>query len=500
MPAVLNLATLGSRSGMKITAANNAYMTGYLVSGIGDINGDGIPDMCISKDKQIKAVDRDSIVCVAESYVVFGNKHMSDSNSMNLLNLNGTNGCKVSDMMGYTFIPYTGYVTGKCKQIGHKVGDINGDGIDDFMISHPWSSTPGIELNTGEAFSIFGKTTGFNATLDVSNSSNAVRISEECYEFASNTRLKTKSETQLGYFIGGGGDINGDGKPDMVIGDRYSVSGGPDRKEVYVIFGGASFASNIEELNGINGFGVIGFEGRSFNGAVCIGDINGDGISDVVMSGVPLFGGLHKGYVIFGRHDFSALDPFDLSFLNGTNGFQWVGGALKYSSRIALACGDINGDGKDDIAIGVFNPGVNVTAGSAYMLFGQDSFNATVDLDASDGVNVVRVIGSVPGFGISVALGDVNNDGRQDLIIAESSDSCVTGNVYVILGEDFSNDNPYDPSILNGKNGYRIENVDGCSNLGFSVASADVNGNGRDDVIIGSGAKTDGGEVYIVFH
>ena len=60
--------------------------------------------------------------------------------------------------------------------------------------------------------------------------------------------------------------------------------------------------------------------------------------------------------------------------------------------------------------------------------------------------------------------------------------------------------NPYDPSILNGKNGYRIENVDGCSNLGFSVASADVNGNGRDDVIIGSGAKTDGGEVYIVFH
>ena len=39
-----------------------------------------------------------------------------------------------------------------------------------------------------------------------------------------------------------------------------------------------------------------------------------------------------------------------------------------------------------------------------------------------------------------------------------------------------------------------------CSNLGFSVASADVNGNGRDDVIIGSGAKTDGGEVYIVFH
>ena len=45
-----------------------------------------------------------------------------------------------------------------------------------------------------------------------------------------------------------------------------------------------------------------------------------------------------------------------------------------------------------------------------------------------------------------------------------------------------------------------MANVDGCSNLGFSVASADVNGNGRDDVIIGSGAKTDGGEVYVVFH
>ena len=76
--------------------------------------------------------------------------------------------------------------------------------------------------------------------------------------------------------------------------------------------------------------------------------------------------------------------------------------------------------------------------------------------------------------------------------------SCVTGNIYVILGEDFSYDNPYDQSILNGKNGYRIENVNGCSHLGFSVANADVNDNGRDDVIIGSGAKTDGGDVYVV--
>ena len=353
-----------------------------MVSGIGDINGDGISDVCISKDKLVKVSDVNSIVCISESFVVFGSKHMSNFNSMNLLNLNGTNGCKVSDIMGYTFFSYTDYVIGECKQIGHKLGDINGDGIDDFIIGHPWSSIPRVELNTGKVIVPFGKSTGFNATLDASNSSNAVTIGGECYEFASNIRLKTKFETQLGYFIGGGGDINGDGKPDMVIGSKYSVSGGPDRKEAYVIFGGASFASNVEELNGVNGFGVIGFEGRSDGGALCVGDINGDGISDVVMSGVPLFGGLHKGYVIFGRHDFSALDPFDLSFLNGTNGFQWVGGTLKYSSRIALACGDINGDGKDDIAIGVFNPGVNVTAGSAYMLFGQDNFNATVDLDA----------------------------------------------------------------------------------------------------------------------
>ena len=55
MPAVLDLETLGSGSGIKITTVNNAFQTGYLVSGIGDINGDGISDVCISKDKLVKA-------------------------------------------------------------------------------------------------------------------------------------------------------------------------------------------------------------------------------------------------------------------------------------------------------------------------------------------------------------------------------------------------------------------------------------------------------------
>jgi hypothetical protein len=101
---------------------------------------------------------------------------------------------------------------------------------------------------------------------------------------------------------------------------------------------------------------------------------------------------------------------------------------------------------------------------------------------------------------VSIATGDVNGDHIADLIIAESDSACVSGSAYVIYGKaDFSKDAAFNLSALDGTNGYKIINIPGCDSQGFTVSSADVDGNGRDDVLIGSGAQVSGGDVFVFF-
>jgi hypothetical protein len=286
----------------------------------------------------------------------------------------------------------------------------------------------------------------------------------------------------------------------------------------------AQVALNLSTLDGSNGFVINGindagpYSGGSVSSA---GDVNGDGIDDLIV-GVPQFvyyPNPGMSYVVFGQAGgFGA--SLNVSTLDGSNGFLInsrtrslsLGESLGWSVSDA---GDVNGDGIDDLIIGAPDATLNgqVYTGASYVVFGQTGgFEATLDLSTLDGSNgfAINGINQNDRLGRSVSdAGDVNGDGIDDLIIgAPSTDpngQSSARSSYVVFGQAGGFDATLDLSTLDGSNGFAINGINAGDFLGGSVSSAgDINGDGIDDLIIGApstdpNGQSSAGSSYVVF-
>ncbi|MBU1099556.1 MAG: FG-GAP repeat protein [Bacteroidetes bacterium] len=468
--------SMNSIADVKMTGLSDYEKFGYSVSSAGDVNNDGYSDVIVGAPGYSSNTGR--------AYIFLGASGTSMNNAA-ALTMTGENtgnefGNSVSSAGFVNNDNYSDFIIGAAKyesakgrayiymggaslnniadvvitgdnandNFGSQVssaGDLNNDGFTDIII--------GAESNnfeTGFAKIYYGAT---GVTMD--NISDGTLTGENTYD-------------KFSVSVSSAGDLNNDGFDDIIVGaSNYSKGLG----KTYIYKGASTFDINVGlTITGDAGFGNQ--FGTSISGA---GDINNDGIDDIII-GAPKYNNYTgRAYIYFGSNSSTPNNNVDL-VLTGESEESYFG----YSVATA---GDVNNDGYDDVIVGAYN--YNTGRGRAYIYYGGSSMNSNADVTLTG-----TGIGDFFGKSVSPA-GDVNNDGYDDVIVGAYGYSGNTGRAYIYYGG----------SSMNSTVDVTLTGESTAIRFGTSVSSAgDVNNDNFDDVIVGAeGYSNFKGRAYLFF-
>jgi hypothetical protein len=304
-----------------------------------------------------------------------------------------------------------------------KLGDVNDDGIDDLAIS---TYIPG--QDRGLVYVINGFTGAWPEVIDVSSADTTI-IGENMGDYAN----------QITYT----GDMNGDGACDLAVGaPGHNYMHASDAGKVYLMVGGAGVWDSANRIDLMSNL-VASFGGGSLDGQAGMsvaggGDLNGDGLSDLIV-GEPYNNdsGQDSGkiYIIFGRTTGWIIDE------GLWNHPSFIGEAAgDHAGLVTRIVGDTNGDNYDDMMVSAqSNDEFGSGTGQVYLVLGKPSgWQVDVMLSESN----ASMAGSASSDFLGASLGgnvDINGDGLSELLVGSvhrSAGGVINGETYTVLGTE----------------------------------------------------------------
>lgn|GEM_PF-926233 len=283
----ISVANLDGTTGYRFVGAAQDF-AGVSLAGMGDVNGDSIPDLIIGAQQNTLG---------GESYIVFGG-------SANFAALDVAGGAPADGLIALSALNgTTGYrfKTTDNDEFGWSVsgaGDVNADGVEDFLIGDAFGDA--VSNNGGHAYLLFGGTANLSA-LDAADGLVDGSITADNVNGTTGFRLAGPGSQWVGQSVSAAGDVNGDGYDDVSIGANFRTT---RTGSVYIMFGGPGGNSgfnvedaadgvadgkiNLTSFSGVGGMRIDGVTVGDQAGfdVARIGDINGDGLADMMLSGV----------------------------------------------------------------------------------------------------------------------------------------------------------------------------------------------------------------------
>ncbi|NBB14526.1 hypothetical protein GVN21_04025 [Caulobacter sp. SLTY] len=476
-PAVYNLNTLNGTDGVRLNSPDNAGAFGLVA--LADFNGDGLMDMILGSPGSNYVGSSSGSV-----YIVYGRSGLPASYT-----------APATPTIGDGVARFDGFWS--MARLGTDItslGDINGDGRDDLLVTQPY-----LELNGqtwGSAFVLYGQE-DFEGTQYI-----GALTAEQGFEI--NIPLPSRGFMN----VAGVGDVNGDGVGDFAVGvEQTSTDFVSFNGATFIVYGGQAFGTSLDvgSLTAAQGVRINGATNYEYSGIAVssAGDINGDGVDDLFIGAKAGTTSGYAGfvYVVYGSEGGLGGD-LDLGTLNAAQGFriQGVSGGDALGSSVA-SLGDVNGDGIDDFVLrAAYGEAGGNNGGAAYVVFGRaDGFAGGVNLATLDGSNGFAIGAAADGHRLGEQLasaGDINGDGLADILVAAPNFGPTYGGaVYVIYGSESFSSGVLNVSSLNGVNGFAMTGSWSTGRGGMAVG--DINGDGIDDIFVGATSAL--GRAYVVY-
>lgn len=427
----------------------------------------------------LKNLLQQQVLCSTLLFLSFLNTSVIWAQHASFIDVNALDGTNGFTMNGVHTNDWLGY------DVSH-AGDLNNDGIDDFMLSAVFNDEN--NDNAGAVYVVFGVETGWPQVFDLTtlNGSNGFKL------------LGDGEGDHTGSMINSAGDINNDGINDIVLtAPSYASTGLVFNGATYVVFGAELFPAsiNLSALDGSDGFVVYGrFSGDQASSADAAGDFNADGVDDLIIGNQAHDPGVTNAgavYLIYGKSGpFSS--QFDLDDLDGNNGIVFYGeSAGDIAGTEVKGVGDFNADGVDDVLISAIRKGTNgQDAGTVYLVFGHPSdwaaSNQLKDLNGHNGT-IINGVNANHFLGLAIdGGGDFNGDGVADILMSAQIIEASRQETYLILGNSAALLAEQDVTALIDLTVQTGTTYFLGSPYEYSTAFAgDVNGDGLDDLVIG---------------